>query len=103
MQEGGSASGQPLAFGVTLEKLSAHTVDEDGEPTFAKHNPMELLRKVVIVSHPCACKPSRLTCFCPSVCLPIAQLLVLETRETCSKASVALQSNYDDGDHKEVA
>lgn len=41
-----SSADQAFAFGLTLEKLSAHTVDEDGKPTFAKHNPMELLRKV---------------------------------------------------------
>lgn len=46
VQEDGGESGPPLAFGVTLEKFTAHTVDEDGKQTFAKHNPMELLRKV---------------------------------------------------------
>lgn len=44
-QDDESSSGQAFAFGLTLEKLSAHTIDEDGKPTFAKHNPMELLRK----------------------------------------------------------
>lgn len=46
LQDDVSSSGQAFAFGLTLEKLSAHTMDEDGKPTFAKHNPMELLRKV---------------------------------------------------------
>ena len=47
LQDDASSSiDQAFAFGITLEKLSAHTVDEDGKPTFAKHNPMELLRKV---------------------------------------------------------
>ena len=40
------SSSEPFALGLTLEKLTAHTVDEDGKQTFATHNPMELLRKV---------------------------------------------------------
>ena len=40
-------SGQPFAVGLTLEKLTAHTVDEEGKKTFVTHNPMDMLRKVM--------------------------------------------------------
>lgn len=36
----------PFACGLTLEQLSAHTVDEAGKPAFVKDNPLEMLRKV---------------------------------------------------------
>lgn len=36
----------PFAVGLTLERLNAQTVDEDGKPAFVTNNPMELLRKV---------------------------------------------------------
>ncbi|KAL3132003.1 hypothetical protein ABBQ32_008624 [Trebouxia sp. C0010 RCD-2024] len=40
-----SNPGVPFACGLTLEKLSAHTVDEDGNEAFVKDNPLSLLRK----------------------------------------------------------
>lgn len=36
----------PFACGLTLEKLSANTVDEEGHEAFVKDNPLSLLRKV---------------------------------------------------------
>jgi vacuolar protein sorting-associated protein 13A/C len=36
----------PLAVGFTLEKLSAHTIDEAGKEVFVHKNALELLRKV---------------------------------------------------------
>ena len=45
----------PFACGLTLEQLSAHTVDEAGKPAFVKDNPLEMLRKVrpadLLVAH----------------------------------------------------
>ena len=38
--------GCPLAVGFTLEKLSAHTIDEAGKEVFVHKNALELLRKV---------------------------------------------------------
>ncbi|KAK9815130.1 hypothetical protein WJX73_008307 [Symbiochloris irregularis] len=35
----------PFAVGFTLERLSAHTVDEQGEKAFVTNNPMDFLRK----------------------------------------------------------
>ena len=49
MQDNVSYKEQPFAFGITLEKLDAHTIDEKGKPTFVTSNPMELLRKVQAV------------------------------------------------------
>lgn len=46
MQDDVSNPGQTFAMGLTLENLSAHTIGEDGKPTFVTSNPMELLRKV---------------------------------------------------------
>ncbi len=50
-QDDTSNPGVPFACGLTLEKLSAHTVDEEGNEAFVKDNPLSLLRKVTI-----ACK-----------------------------------------------
>ena len=47
LQDDVSNDGVPFSFGFTLEKLTAHTVDEAGKQTFATQNPMELLRKAV--------------------------------------------------------
>ena len=41
-----SVPGTPLAVGVTLERLSAHTVDELGREAFVRSNLLEVLRKV---------------------------------------------------------
>ena len=38
--------GTPLAVGVTLERLSAHTVDELGREAFVRSNLLEVLRKL---------------------------------------------------------
>ncbi len=38
--------GCPLAVGFTLEKLSAHTIDEAGKEVFVHKNALDLLRKV---------------------------------------------------------
>lgn len=43
-------SGCPLACGITLEKLTAHTVDEFGRRAFVSQNPMAILRKVPVTS-----------------------------------------------------
>ncbi|KAK9819963.1 hypothetical protein WJX72_004515 [[Myrmecia] bisecta] len=40
-----SNSKAPFACGLTLQKLSAHTVDEFGREAFVTQNPMDLLRK----------------------------------------------------------
>ena len=48
LQDDVSNPGVPFACGLTLEKLSAHTVDEDGNEAFVKDNPLSLLRKVSI-------------------------------------------------------
>lgn len=53
VQDDVSNEAQPFAVGLTLEKLSAHTVDKDGKTAFVTTNPMELLRKV-----PHGCYPS---------------------------------------------
>ncbi len=50
-QDDTSNPGVPFACGLTLEKLSAHTVDEEGNEAFVKDNPLSLLRKVTV-----ACK-----------------------------------------------
>ena len=47
MQDDTSNPGVPFACGLTLEKLSAHTVDEGGNEAFVKDNPLSLLRKVI--------------------------------------------------------
>lgn len=46
LQDDTSNPGVPFACGLTLEKLSAHTVDEAGNQAFVKDNPLSLLRKV---------------------------------------------------------
>lgn len=51
MQDDTSNPGVPFACGLTLEKLSAHTVDEDGNQAFVKDNPLALLRKVSQLTH----------------------------------------------------
>ena len=51
MQDDTSNPGVPFACGLTLEKLSAHTVDEDGNQAFVKDNPLALLRKVPQLTH----------------------------------------------------
>ena len=53
-QDDTSNPGMPFACGLTLEKLSAHTIDEDGNQAFVKDNPLAMLRKVI----------SRLRCLC---------------------------------------
>lgn len=40
-------AGRPLSVGVTLEKLSAHTVDGLGREAFVKMNLLDILRKAV--------------------------------------------------------
>lgn len=50
MQDAVSNPGVPFACGLTLEKLSAHTVDEEGNEAFVKDNPLSLLRKVRMLS-----------------------------------------------------
>lgn len=49
LQDDVSNPGVPFACGLTLEKLSAHTVDEEGNEAFVKDNPLALLRKVCMV------------------------------------------------------
>jgi Vacuolar sorting-associated protein 13, N-terminal len=46
MQDDVNVPGCPLAVGFTLEKLSAHTIDEAGKEVFVHKNALELLRKV---------------------------------------------------------
>ena len=46
MQDDVSYPGKPFAVGLTLEALSAHTVDESGKEAFVTQNPLKLLRKV---------------------------------------------------------
>ena len=48
----------PFACGLTLEQLSAHTVDEAGKPAFVKDNPLEMLRKVRPATLLISCSPS---------------------------------------------
>jgi len=45
-QDDVSYPGKPFAVGLTLEALSAHTVDESGKEAFVTQNPLKLLRKV---------------------------------------------------------
>ncbi len=45
-QDDVSVPGVPLAVGVTLERLSAHTVDELGREAFVRSNLLEVLRKL---------------------------------------------------------
>ena len=45
-QDDVSYPGAPFAVGLTLEALSAHTVDESGKEAFVTQNPVNLLRKV---------------------------------------------------------
>ena len=45
-QDDVSVPGIPLAVGVTLERLSAHTVDELGREAFVRSNLLEVLRKL---------------------------------------------------------
>ena len=45
VQDDVSSPGHPFALGLTLEKVAAHTVDEEGNTAFVTHNPLELLRK----------------------------------------------------------
>ena len=47
-QDDTSNPGVPFACGLTLEKLSAHTVNEEGNEAFVKDNPLSLLRKVTV-------------------------------------------------------
>lgn len=49
VQDAVSNPGVPFACGLTLEKLSAHTVDEEGNEAFVKDNPLSLLRKVSLM------------------------------------------------------
>ena len=70
----------PFAVGFTLERLSAHTVDEKGDKAFVTNNPMELLRKV----RPQCCSLDtarmRLLCWsrlCKGCAWPKWQMLVL--------------------------
>lgn len=49
LQDAVSNPGVPFACGLTLEKLSAHTVDEEGNEAFVKDNPLSLLRKVRVL------------------------------------------------------
>ena len=42
--------GCPVALGFTLEKLSAHTIDEAGKEVFVHKNALDLLRKVPDIS-----------------------------------------------------
>lgn len=51
VQDDASNPSMPFAVGFTLERLSAHTVGEDGQPAFVTNNPMDLLRKASMV--PC--------------------------------------------------
>jgi vacuolar protein sorting-associated protein 13A/C len=51
MQDNVSYPGKPFAVGLTLEALSAHTVDESGKEAFVTQNPLKLLRKVCIVHY----------------------------------------------------
>ena len=46
VQDDVSYPGKPFAVGLTLEALSAHTVDESGKEAFVTQNPLKLLRKV---------------------------------------------------------
>lgn len=46
-QDDVSVPGRPLSAGVTLEKISAHTVDGLGQEAFVKMNLMDILRKAV--------------------------------------------------------
>lgn len=45
-QDDYSNPGTPFAVGLTLESLSAHTVDEAGKEAFITQDPLKLLRKV---------------------------------------------------------
>ena len=45
LQDDVSVPGTPLAVGLTLEQLSAHTVDELGREAFVRSNLLEVLRK----------------------------------------------------------
>ncbi len=47
VQDDVSYPGKPFAVGLTLEALSAHTVDESGKEAFVTQNPLKLLRKVM--------------------------------------------------------
>ena len=47
LQDDVSNPDMPFAVGFTLERLTAQTVDENGQAAFVTNNPMELLRKVV--------------------------------------------------------
>lgn len=38
----------PFTVGITLDKMAASTVDEQGQEAFVKHDPMQLLRKVLV-------------------------------------------------------
>ena len=55
VQDDVSYPGKPFAVGLTLEALSAHTVDESGKEAFVTQNPLKLLRKVWITH--CAILP----------------------------------------------
>ena len=46
MQDDVNVPGCPIALGFTLEKLSAHTIDEAGKEVFVHKNALDLLRKV---------------------------------------------------------
>ncbi len=45
-QDDVNVPGCPIALGFTLEKLSAHTIDEAGKEVFVHKNALDLLRKV---------------------------------------------------------
>ena len=55
VQDDVSYPGKAFAVGLTLEALSAHTVDESGKEAFVTQNPLKLLRKVWITR--CAILP----------------------------------------------
>ena len=53
VQDDVSYPGKPFAVGLTLEALSAHTVDESGKEAFVTQNPLKLLRKVGLLCECC--------------------------------------------------
>lgn len=46
LQDDVNVPGCPIALGFTMEKLSAHTIDEAGKEVFVHKNALDLLRKV---------------------------------------------------------
>lgn len=76
MQDAVSYKEQPFAFGITLEKLNAHTVDQNGKPTFVTSNPMELLRKVRSTHLKFAIASSIHNCWHSNICSMQSNLLL---------------------------